>query len=228
MRIAVTQRVYFDPDRQERSDTLDQRWIALLQSCGLDPIVIPNSLENPENLMDELGLGGLLLTGGNDFSVEFLNSLRQPVETPTPQMARERDLTEQTLVFEAMRRRLPILGVCRGMQMLHLLAGGTLTRVTGHVRIRHSLTLHPNGVKIRFPDQVNSFHGFGIPADMLKRDYQLLASVDGIAEAFASSVAPIWGIMWHPEREPEFHPSDLRLVRRIFSDHTLEPGDRNA
>ena len=77
-------------------------------------------------------MDGLLLTGGNDISQEFL---RQPV--PDPSVLEDgdppRDEWEFAATRNAIERGLPILAICKGMQVLNVVLGGTLRLdISGH------------------------------------------------------------------------------------------------
>lgn len=111
--VGVSQRVAVDPRHGERRDALDQRWIAFLLSCGLTPIALPNHAPAVEALFAALQLAGVLLTGGNSLTTYGGD-------------APERDEAEALVLALSRRKGLPVLGVCRGMQVLAVHAGGTL------------------------------------------------------------------------------------------------------
>ena len=66
--VAVTQRVAVVPAYGERRDCLDQAWSRFLAACGLLPVLLPNVMETALELCEAAGVGGLLLTGGNDLA----------------------------------------------------------------------------------------------------------------------------------------------------------------
>lgn len=190
--IAVTQRVAIDPAHGERRDALDQRWAPFLAACGLLPVPVPNDAALAVALAERVGVAGVLLTGGNDIGT-----------------APERDEAERRLVVWAEARGLPVLGVCRGMQMLLTLAGVALEPVSGHVAVRHAIRLGNE------PAEVNSYHG--LAARAVAGDLEAWGVADdGVIEAVRHRGRPTVGIMWHPEREAPFRAMDVALVGGLF------------
>jgi len=203
--VALTQRVDDNETYEERRDCLDQRWAVFLQRINVFPLPLSNLLTEPRRLLDELPLNGLILTGGNDMS--GIPGARSS--------APERDHLEARLLDVAAEIGLPVLGVCRGLQMINVYLGGRLRQVEDHVATRHRLTLVSDSA-IHFPDEVNSFHDMGMfDADLAEGLRVLARAPNGIVEAAAHRSLPWVGIMWHPEREKEPVAEDLDL----FSSH---------
>lgn len=208
MRIGVSQRVEVIPSYGEQRDCLDQQWFRLLESLGYAPVPIPNSLSNVEGWLESMGIEGLILSGGND-----LSHLPDASNAST-----ERDETERALLTVAQQREWPVLGVCRGLQMMNVWLGGRVTPVAGHAAVRHPVTLSQKADTCFHPyREVNSFHNWGIAPDVLAADLvpQIL-SPEGDIEAYKHSRLPWVGIMWHPEREAPFAEQDKQLLNRIF------------
>lgn len=202
--VAVSQRIDDYPDRNECRDALDQKLCRFIKECGYLPLPVPNGLitkrgENNEYCSEELvawlmafSPNAILLSGGNDIG-------SCPI----------RDNTEKIMVNFAELRKLPVLGICRGMQMLATLAGVKLKMVSGHVRTRHTLQ---SGT---ISGEVNSFHNMTL--DACPADYHVLAkSEDGVIEAVCHDKLPWEGWMWHPEREATFDKRDITRVKNLF------------
>ena len=207
MRIAITQRVEVVASHGERRDCLDQQWAPFLEALGLVALPVPNNLQSPEQWLDGQAVDGVVLTGGNDLSCLVGGS----------NQARERDRTEAACLSLARSRRIPVLGVCRGMQMLNHWLGGRLEPVTGHTAVRHQLQGTPFESAFDAFTEVNSFHDWGVPAGGLAPELiPQLFSEDGLIEAFTHKSLPWAGIMWHPEREAPFREADKALFNRIF------------
>lgn len=198
--IGLTQRVEDLPARRERRDCLDQAWTGLLLDNGFWPVPLPNRVGDTDKLLTLLGLSGVILTGGNDLGA-----------------APERDAFENSLLESCARAKVPVLGVCRGLELMNAHYGGRLEPVSGHAAVTHELSPVP-GAKVPFMRaRVNSYHGFGIPGEALAADLAAAAfAPDGTVEAAAHRSLPQWGIMWHPERGPR-EADDARLLKALFS-----------
>ena len=193
--IAVTQRVAIAPGHLERRDCLDQAWPRFLRACGLLPLLLPNLPETAIDLIGRLPVAGLLLTGGND-----LASLGGD--------APERDATEMALLAQAERRNMPVIGVCRGMQVIQSRHGVALRRIDGHVAATQVITVHGQRA------EVNSFHHFGStePAPLTLETWAV--ADDGVQKGIRDTSRPIIGVMWHPERFAAPRAQDIELFRR--------------
>jgi putative glutamine amidotransferase len=157
-------------------------------------------------------IDGLLLTGGSDISPEFL---RQKVADPSlldKHVDPERDRWEFDAVQEALSRGVPILAICKGLQVLNVALGGTLKLdIKGHnlpeQRDREVQPLrHARRAAHRF-SKVNSAHHQAI--ERLGDGYEVEAwsTDDGIVEQVRIRKYPfVLGVQYHPERSPIYEP----------------------
>jgi gamma-glutamyl-gamma-aminobutyrate hydrolase PuuD len=206
-RIGVTQRVECVKNYAERRDCLDQRWSAFVFALGCVPLPMSNlSPEKVPQLLDAFSLDAVLLSGGN--SIAHLNPTADDA-------APERDAFESALLDEALKRNIPVVGVCRGMQMINMYMGGALSAVSGHVAVRHSLS--PINNPYPLSATVNSYHNWSIaPMDLAPGLSALAVDESGNIEAFQHKEKRLLGIMWHPEREEPFNPLDINLIKSIL------------
>jgi len=208
LRIGLTQRVEVLTERDEGRDCLDQAWTHLLIDNGYWPIPLPNCVENVGGLVETLSLDGVIMTGGND-----LDGLPCGVNT-----APQRDAFERKLLNYCTKRHIPLLGVCRGLQMLAAHYGGMLVREAGHVACSHPIHIEPDFVAVFGErDQVNSYHDWGILEEGLCADLQIAAiAPNHTVEAVVHKKNPQIGIMWHPERVSA-DDRDIQLIHELFA-----------
>lgn len=186
MRILISQRVDVVLARGERRDALDQAWGRTLTDMlgqQVQILPMPNRPQDVGAALARWEPSLVVLSGGNDIGE-----------------ALERDETESVLLAHAAAEGLPVLAVCRGMQMVQHFLGGGLVSVTGHIAQEHSVRVAPGRSE---PAElvVNSFHAWGISEKQLARGLDTLYfHADGTVEAARHVQWPWLCVMWHPER----------------------------
>jgi len=217
MLIALTQRLCNLPQRAELRDCVDQAWTTFLQKCSIDFFLVPNALADPVSYVDKFNASGLILTGGGDVSGNILTLDGAPANCPdTNSSSVTRDRTETRLLCASIERDWPVLGVCRGMQVLNLFHGGSLVPVDGHTATHHPLTHHPDQALYQFPDVVNSYHNFSVDLDTLGVGLIPAVFSGQYVEAFVHNHYRHLGVMWHPERNTPYDQQDVKLFREFF------------
>lgn len=195
--LALTQRVSDVAAYRERRDALDQRWFALLEQAGCLPLLLPNRPGMALQLMTQAAPAGLILTGGNSL-------------VSCGGDAPERDETEHRLLSWAIGRRLPVWGICRGMQLILSHFGQQLTPVEGHVCQRQELLIDGE------LQTVNSYHTWGCYE--VPDSFSVVARAsDGVIKAIRHRELPIQAVMWHPERLNPFRPADIDALKAGFA-----------
>jgi putative glutamine amidotransferase len=182
-------------------------YVRQVADAGGLPVVLPPSPGNTD-LLDRLD--GLILSGGADISPRLYRAAPHPA---TKGLRPDRDAGELPLAKAALRRGMPVLGVCRGMQLLAIAAGGTLHQHvpdlvggTGHCPRRGSFGTHP--VRLAPGSLVHTLLGEGeqVPTHHHQAvdDPGSLTVTgwadDGIVEAVEDPGRPfVLGVQWHPE-----------------------------
>lgn len=192
--VAFTQRCDFTgPPHDEWRDAADVRLARFIMAGGGLPVPVPSALgDDPRAWLAAVAPDAIVLSGGSDIGT-----------VPA------RDALERALLDHARADGLPVLGICRGMQMMAHAAGTRLVAARGHVATRHRLS----GT---LDHEVNSFHGIA-PADVPQGYAALARAPDGTLEAIAHDTLPWEGWMWHPEREDRFDPADISRFRKVLT-----------
>ncbi len=219
-------------------DEGDERWEfapepysrAIAQAGGL-PLILP--IIRDEDLRGEVldTLDGLLFTGGEDIHPSFYS---EPIEERCGRIDKDRDLFELALAEAALDRQIPILGICRGIQLLNIVLGGSLYQdlsyrpgtLPHHSSPRekrydliHKVNLQPESYLAKI---------FGhLAFDVTSTHHQLLKDVapplkavafadDGVIEGVEAEDHPfLLAVQWHPERMIRRHPEQLALFRAL-------------
>jgi putative glutamine amidotransferase len=211
---------------------------AVLAAGGL-PIIIPPLGKEAEFDAILNRLDGIVLTGGMDMDPRRQG---QPGHAALQPMAERREQSDRMLVEKVLKRRMPVLGIGLGMQMINVLTGGTMFL---HLPIdcpksmphfdpsggphRHMVTFEPNS---RLEDiyganelRVNSRHHQGVNTTGPKMRISARCP-DGVIEAI-ESVDPNWfciGVQWHPEADTA-SALDMQLFE-CFVQATFRQSDR--
>lgn len=201
--VAVSQRIDWIQSRSEHRDSLDQKLSDLLVEVGFLSFPVPNGIKysktrHIDSWLEKLSPDAVLLSGGNDIA-EFDS----------------RDQVEKILINHAIYNSLPILGICRGMQMLGIHFGATLERINEHAGTRHELVASEEN-PAQFSKTVNSYHNFSLKD--LPNEIEIIATDSkGSCEAFRHKTLPIEAWMWHPERENPYVEQDLLNLKRVLN-----------
>jgi len=185
------------------------RYARALEAVGLEPVVAAPP-ERPS--LAQLGVAGLLLSGGTDVDPALYGQELQPESQPPDQ---PRDEMEKCLLGEALQRNAPVLCICRGMQFLNVYHGGSLVqhhRNQAMHRVRtpddpsrpaHEVFVRPGtrlaGILDAGTCRVNSRHHQA--ADRVADPLIVSAcATDGLVEGLElPEKAFVVAVQWHPE-----------------------------
>ena len=186
--------------RSAMAITMD--YIDFVHRSGGSPILLPEGLE-PEDAVEVID--GLLIPGGEDVDPRWYGHAPEDGED----LDMTRDIREFRLVHAAIEKGIPMLGICRGAQLINVSLGGSLADApldqVPHSSWNQSLELIVHDVEVRgarvVPDgiyAVNSAHHqmITIPGDGTE---VVAHAPDGVPEAITCRDRGILGVQWHPE-----------------------------
>ena len=198
------------------ADISPRSYSLAVQRGGASALLLPPDdavAQAPDELLDRID--GLLLSGGADIDPAAYGAAPHPLTGPSRP---ERDRFELGLTHRALERDMPVLGICRGMELLNIALGGTLIQhlpdVTGDERHRHTpgafsdheVRLEPGSLAARAvgaeTTAVKSHHHQGV--DELGEGLTATgwSTADGIVEAIElDGPAYALGVLWHPEQD---------------------------
>jgi putative glutamine amidotransferase len=194
----------------EKDATLVPRaYVDRVAAAGCAPVVLP-PVPGIENTLSRLD--GLLLTGGGDVDPARYAAAAHPM---TARVNTSRDAAELALLEAAMTANLPVLGICRGMQMLNVFMSGTLHQhlpeMTGHNgHAPGPAEYGPQPVQMALGSRVAKILG-SETAEVMCHHHQVIDKLgdgltatawsgDGTIEAVELADHPFTvGVQWHPE-----------------------------
>jgi putative glutamine amidotransferase len=207
--------------------TLADTYTTAIEAAGGVPLIIPPQQGNIDDILDTID--GLLISGGGDIDpAEYGDG---EVHETTGGIHKGRDDLELALAKAALDRDMPLLCICRGIQVLNVALGGTLyqdvaDQFSDEISHRqqdngipkeepgHSVTVQPDSLLARTYGQaeidVNSFHHQSLKD--VATDLQVNAvAPDGTIEAVEHpGKSWVLGVQWHPEMMYTAHDEHLK------------------
>ena len=230
-------------EQQTRSDYYDHHYavpveyVDSVKRAGGVPLLIPANGDDRETLWPIID--GIIVTGGTDVSPthyhgDVNNESIRAVDI-------ERDATEMGLIHQAITKKdVPVLCICRGMQLLNVTLGGSLHAHIPEIRDTdihrnkdggwnvHSCIVQPGSLlaEIMGTDCVNTFSGHHQAVDRIGSGLEVAATApDNIVEALIYPTHPwLVGVQWHPEKSAENDPTQQRLFDELVA--SAERGKR--
>ena len=210
---------------------LPHAYFDAVRHFGGIPMLIPVYATDAERmyLLDQCD--GLVLTGGDDIDpIRYGEQIWNDTVEPAP----ERDEAEWKVCSMALERKIPILGICRGFQLLNVFLGGSLyqdlptqyTSDIGHrmekpdIRTSHSCVIDIQTPLYKWVGEaqigVNSHHHQAVK-DLAPGLAAMASATDGLVEAFYRPECRFcWGVQWHPEKIWQIEPSSGKVFEAFM------------
>lgn len=176
--LGITQRLEENPSYYEIREALSLEWGKFLKDINFLPLSYEVDINKYKNKIN-----AFIFSGGNDLYIINENKLNKI-----------RDNYEEIIIKHCITNKIPLLGICRGAQFISSYFNSSISTLPNHITKAH---------KIIFENKsyfVNSYHNFCITK--LSNSLEAIAfGEDSSIEAFKHRELPIFGIMWHIERE---------------------------
>lgn len=217
-------------DAEKQSYWMLPGYMKGIEAQGGIPLMLPLCMDREELGYFLESCDGLLLTGGQDVSPDLYGAEKIPQCGETSAI---RDEMDGYLLREAIRMDKPMLGICRGIQLLNALLGGTLYQdlPTEHPsdiihrmqppydRPAHPVKIHEDAPLYRLLGKreclVNSYHHQGIRA-LAPGCAAMATAPDGLIEGiYLPKKRLIWGVQWHPEFSYASDEDSQKILRAL-------------
>ncbi len=192
--VGITQRTVVEEKYNELRDALSHDWAKYLQSLFPDGtfVTIPNTVSNIEKWVEALSINALILSNGENLGENLL-----------------RDEIEIRLVQWARYNQVPVLGVCRGLQVINHIYGGSICEnITEACQMphvgHHILEVIAEPFRSKVGETIynlNSYHNQGVLCAGLAGSLEKFAVCGDCVEGLFDPSDAVMAIQWHPERE---------------------------
>lgn len=208
-------RIGISANRKDGLSCIAETYVESVLAAGGAPVLIPVITDLAALTAIVSGLDGLLMSGGGDINPLYL------LEEPVPQLQDVdtfRDEFDLIVLRLAMNRQLPVMGICRGHQLINVAFGGSVYQDI-HSQSNHSLLKHSQHLAREFASHsvrlqesqsklrlilegdtvfVNSFHHQAVK-EVAPEFVATATAPDGINEAMEHQEKAIFSVQWHPE-----------------------------
>ena len=214
-------------DEEKDSIWMLPGYMDIVREAGAIPVILPLKMDKEEFLQLDKSISGYMITGGHDVDSRLYTENVNPLSGP---FCKERDALETMLYHHCIRTDKPVLGICRGIQMINVLEGGTLYQdiPTEHQKaVKHSMqapydrTVHEVLIEPDTPLyslygsnlMVNSCHHQAV-CEIGPKLCVMAKSPDGIIEAlYRPDKRFVQAVQWHPEMIFEKDPTAVSIVK---------------
>ena len=174
-------------------DILDHNWINYFERKKINYFQFPNSIKLTNNILKRknLKIDLIIFPGGCDINNNKPNIFRIN--------------TEKNILKFAIKKKIPLVGICHGMQLINIFFKGKLSKVKNHMKKNKQIYLKNKNVFNKKQLIVKCYHNYGIKEKFLGINLKSLGNdLLGNVEIFKHKNYKIYGFMFHPEREKNY------------------------
>ncbi len=178
-------------------DIIDHNWINYFENKKINYIQFSNSIKLTKNILKRKNLNFdlIIFPGGSDINNKKPNNLRVA--------------TEKIILKFAIKKKIPLVGICHGMQLINVFFNGKLTKINGHMKKNKEIHLKKKFLFNKNKLVVKCYHNYGIKEKFLGHGLKNYANdKSGNIEIFKHKNYKVYGFMFHPEREKNYNNLD--------------------
>ncbi len=183
--ILITQNVHYDKKRGFQF-SLSKDWFDYSSKIGIN--LIPYNYNLSKKNLNNFKISGVIFSGGND-----LNFFKKKKENYF------RDREESKLLKYFFEKKIPILGICRGFQLIAHKFGGNIIATKFHVKKKHKINILKKNFFKRDFLYVNSYHNFAV--NYLPESFEIISKHNDNTIEIAKYNDKLHCMMLHPERK---------------------------
>lgn len=210
-RVGIITRKITNSNYKESYSAISNNWLNFFNNLKIEPILITEKITKPINYFKTLNCSCLFLLNGEDTKLKVKNGKFIS--------GSDRDFVEFKLLKHCLKKKFPILGICRGHQFINIYFEGKIKKINNHVNKSHKIKIIDQSIKEKLKLNymgVNSFHNFGIYRDDLSKKLSPWAITDDTIEGYLSQKYKILTMIWHPERRKIINKNELRLIKDLL------------
>ena len=166
---------------------LNHEWYEFAKKNKINLIIVNNKKELDK--IFKIKIHGLILSGGNDLTnikKNTINSLREK--------------NEVEIIKYIIKKKLPIIGICKGFQLFSKICGSSIVKINNHQNKNHNVIMRNNRLLNRKSINTNSFHKYGVKN--LPKAFEIVGTTkDNNIEIAINKKKNFLGLMFHPERK---------------------------
>lgn len=200
LRIGISMRETNAENYIEQRDTIAKDWSKYMLKTFPKAawLFIPNMENDVVKYLESWKINVLFLSGGDDIG-----------------LYPERDATERILLKYAIEQKIPVVGICRGMQLIHDYYNGKIIAGDKEFAKNHRATEHLITYKGEVQN-VNSYHTNKIDESSLHNQFKITSrcQLDNSIESFENN--QILAMMWHPERDKEYSTWNQEIIKTFI------------
>jgi gamma-glutamyl-gamma-aminobutyrate hydrolase PuuD len=203
MNIFITPRISLDKNSSVIY-SLEKNWIDFSKRIGFNLLIV-SDFKILKEIFSNFNPKGLIVTGGGDIykkNKNFLNKIR--------------DQNEKGLINFFKKKKLPILTVCRGSQLIYSENRVKLYKIENHVKKNHTIYNVSKNKKFKFKKiNTNSFHNYGV-RDLKSKFEKIAVDKNHYVEISKLNNSNIYLLMFHPERKNKDQKIIDNFIKKIF------------